>query len=83
MHLDWLHIVLFKNNSASKTASLSAAHFFEATSDCNESAKMLSLHIFFNSRKKVQVNIMLCVVVVDDPITFKNNRFPKNSRLID
>ena len=43
------------------------------TIGCNESAGMLSLRIFFNSRKNVQVNIMLCVVVVDDPIIFKNN----------
>ena len=25
---------------------------------------------------------MLCAVVVDDPIIFKNNRLPKNNRLI-
>ena len=43
---------------------------------------MLSLRIFFNSRKKVQVNIMLCVVVVDDQIIFKNNPSPKDNQLI-
>ena len=75
-------LFFFKNISASTTASLSAARFFETTSPVLLKICSLGTDVGGNKERNLLISVSRCVVFINYPITVKHNRLWKNDRLI-